>query len=280
MGTEGISNNKEVIVHANTREAARTIAGISGSPDKIEKSDLKTLTVSGGLTSLNFKKVRDEKAITADDFTVWLQGQAEEHGSIRIALPNGSVMEIEPIIPTYYKNEESFASSPIVKGLTSGKAKEVPNKINDHFKNSGYTYERDCKYFSPDNRCIYLPPWIFNGLKKGDCSAFAIFSHYILSKAGYKDGKSLKFLLIYFKQDSATENTAYTHNICAYQDKETGDWNYFDQDGLHLTQAEGITQLIDASIPNWSKAEELRVINGRVIVTDDAHSTFIFPSAQ
>lgn len=261
----GVSGASGYFVYRDTLNAARKIAETSGDPQIIEPKDLKktALTVGGQKRPLNYETIKKEAdyglggdAVTAEEFAAYLQRSADKSKqAVTVILSNGQRIAIEPVV--------SFDSSQIVKTLSSPPKKDVPRKIDDHFKNGGYSYYNDGKYLLP--REFYLT-------KKGDCNDFSIFAHYILSMAGY----SPRFLLIYWPQELKAGEKPTIHDICAYQDEDRY-WNCIDNNGLHLIQAEDLAQLIVKLVPNCNKAEELKVFNGRVDVN---RCMVVYPTSQ
>lgn len=264
----GLQEVTGYIVRRETLNAAKKIARTSGDPGVIEQGDLErtSLIVNGQKGPINFGSVQKEAnyglggdAVTAEEFAAYLQKSADAGNQVvTVILGSGQKIKITPIERNY--DSRSFASSPVVKMLTSEPREEVPNRINDHFKNGGYSYEDNSQY---------LLPWEFYLRMKGDCNDYSIFAHYILSKSGY----SPRFILMYGPQEPKPGELPETADICAYSDKK-GLWNYIDNNGLHTIKAASLDRLLKTEFPG-SKPIELQVENGIVQVTDEVRRMFL-----
>ena len=199
----------KVLGNTVNREAVRAaynLATVSGSEEKVEIDDFKDAwrIVEGKKERFDFKKV-EEKAnygswwgemVTRDEFAIYLQKLANARKqSITVIVKDGQKpIIVKPIefVPSPKKSPlhhdaKIFASTPLVRNLIAPPTQKTPDRMHHHFKTGGYTYVI---------RDRYIFPWKFSAEKRGACSAYSIFAHFILKLAGY----SPHFWLIYWPQ--------------------------------------------------------------------------------
>jgi len=257
MGVQIISG---YAVNSDTMNIAREIAGRCGKSGIVEPCDLEgtSIEVNGEQEQLNYENLQAKKTeyglegpgLTPADLAVYLQQEAR--GGQLVVRAGNRLIRIQTLAVS---DQESFDASSTVKALIADPKEEVPLRIAAHLESGGYTYQ--------DNR-KYLLPWLFYATKKGDCNDYALFAHYVLSKAGY----SPRFFLMFNPQVLKGNELPESDDICAYSD-QNGCWNYFDNTGLHKVEVSSIEQMFAMGLPNYRWNVELKVEDGRAIITEE-----------
>jgi hypothetical protein len=256
-------------ISSEALRAAYDLAASSktGSIYTIESEDLKgaKIIINGEVSSFVFSTVQKYanygvkgRTVTRDEFARRLQEIADRTGNnVVIIFRSRKKITIKPLVQ--HKAVSEFEKLAIA--ITAPPPSEVPYRIDLHIRNN-YSYTNNTTYQNPAE--TYEK-------RSGDCNDFAIFSHFLLSRAGY----SPRLFLLYRPQNTPVNMLPITHDICVYQDKNTGLYNYFDQTGLRETEAPTLEGLFDSAAPGWDKAREREVIKG-IVYSDTGHERYIY----